>query len=385
MRTQPTALRRELLRLSADSDPRAAWADGRAAWLARLPDCPLQLLVLEEDGGVHPLHDHDGLPMATPGTVDSGLDARVLATAPLRLADGSVVLPICAGGELRLFLHAGPLQRRPLRQLSELAQHCFGSLARILRHQHHQPIEDLADVQRALLPEAPEIRGLDYALHYQPAAIAGGDYYDLMPLQSRLPADRQRADRHAFGCMIADVSGHGAAAAMEVVQFDAILRTWKGGGEPGPAAVLSYANQHFFSRRSRGRYLTVFALFYAPDRRELLYVCAGHPPALLRRGNQVEVLGDGGDIPLGVLREHVYTQHRVQLQAGDRLILYTDGMIEACDSHGRRFGMPHLMALAGSGSAEPTRLRDRLRDAVQAHQGGQIGTDDQTLLVLALT
>lgn len=385
MSIDAAALRRELLRLSADTDPRAAWDAGLAAWLARHPDGVVQLYQLHPERGATPMTNEAGQRLATPGADAPPIRARELAEAPNWRADGTVLLPVCANGAAVLYLLAGPLPRQSLHALAELAQHAFGSLARLSFQGLHRPIEDLADVQRALLPENPEIPGLAYAIHYQPAAIAGGDYYDLMSLQSRIPADHRHALHHAFGCMIADVSGHGAGAAMEVVQFDAILRTWKGGDTPGPAAVLSYANRHFFSRRSRGRYLTVFALFHDPARRELIHVCAGHPPALLRRGDRVLTLGEGVDIPLGVLRDHVYTQHTVATEPGDTLILYTDGLIEACDGHGRRFGLPHLIALAGSGSAEPARVRDRLRDAVQAHQGTEVGTDDQTLVVLRLS
>lgn len=386
MNLDSAALRRELLRLSADADPRAAWDAGLAAWLSRHPDCALRLYRIDGDRALTLEIGDDARPCARPGADDPAIAASELAAAPALRPDGTALLPVCAGGSVVLYLLAGPLPRQSLHALAELAQHAFGSLARLSLHGLHRPIEDLADVQRALLPEDPQIPGLDYAIHYQPAAIAGGDYYDLMSLQSRLPAERRHAEHHAFGCMVADVSGHGAGAAMEVVQFDAILRTWKGSDTPGPAAVLSYANRHFLSRRSRGRYLTVFALFHDPGRRELIHVCAGHPPALLRRGDRVIPLGEGGgDIPLGVLRDHVYTQHTIATEPGDTLILYTDGLIEACDGHGRRFGLPHLMALAASGSAEPARLRDRLRDAVHAHQGGPIGTDDQTLVVLHLS
>lgn len=384
MSVDAAALRRELLRLSADADPRAAWDAGLAAWLGRHPDGAARLYRLHPERGATPLSNAAGQWLATPGADAPSISALELAEAPTWRADGTVLLPVCAHGAAVLYLLAGPLPRQPLRALAELAQHAFGSLARLSLHPVHRPIEDLADVQRALLPDDPQIPGLAYALHYQPAAIAGGDYYDLMSLQARLPAEQQHPDRHAFGCMVADVSGHGAGAAMEVVQFDAILRTWKGGDTPGPAAVLSYANRHYFSRRSRGRYLTAVALFHDPGRRELIHVCAGHPPALLRRGDRVQTLDAGSDIPLGVLRDHVYSQHRLRTEPGDTLVLYTDGLIEACDGHGRRFGLPHLIALAGSGSAEPARLRDRLRDAVQAHQGGEIGTDDQTLVVLQL-
>lgn len=91
-------------------------------------------------------------------------------------------------------------------------------------------IASIADVQRLLLPDNPRIRGLNYAFHYQPAAVAAGDYYDLMPLNDGVPAAfLDQAGVDAWGVMLADVSGHGPAAAMEAVQFDAILRTYQGG------------------------------------------------------------------------------------------------------------------------------------------------------------
>src|SRR5690606_31400673 len=178
---------------------------------------------------------------------------------------------------------------------------------------------DLADVQRLLLPEDPVIAGLDYAIHYQPARVAAGDYYDLMPLTHLTPAEEFDRSIHPdiWGLMIADVSGHGAAAALEAVQFDAILRTYRGGGEPGgPAGALTYANRYFFSRRARRHFLTAFAASYRPDRREIQYVSAGHPPALLVRDGQVYRVGDDGEIPLGIVREHRYANSVFAMEAG---------------------------------------------------------------------
>ncbi|MEO5560648.1 MAG: SpoIIE family protein phosphatase, partial [Dokdonella sp.] len=168
-----------------------------------------------------------------------------------------------------------------------------------------QAIEGLADVQRMLLPDSPVIGGLDYAVHWQPADTAAGDYYDLVPLTQRAPADFLNEGSDIWALMLADVSGHGAAAAMEAVQFDAILRTYKDDEESGPAGVLTYANRHFFSRRQRQHFLTVFALLYRPDLRRAVYVNAGHPPLLHRRGDSVISFGAGTQIPLGILRDHV--------------------------------------------------------------------------------
>lgn len=248
----------------------------------------------------------------------------------------------------------------------------------------HRAIESLADVQRLLLPDNPRIRGLNYAFHYQPAELAAGDYYDLMVLNYDVPeAFLVQHGRDAWGVMLADVSGHGPAAAMEAVQFDAILRTYQGEEPPGgPAGALTYANRYFFSRRPRRHFLTVFAALFRPDLGTLTYCSAGHHPALLRRGNDVLRIGEDGDIPLGIDRDAQFRNQEWAMQPGDTLLLCTDGVLEAVDAHGRAFGIERLQALLAEGAADCTTLRDQLVAALHAHQGDAVGVDDQTLLVL---
>lgn len=245
-------------------------------------------------------------------------------------------------------------------------------------------IESLADVQRMLLPDNPQIRGLRHAVHYQPARVAAGDYYDLMPLSRFMPDDW--ADRHArdaFGVMIADVSGHGPAAAMEAVQFDAILRTYRADEPPfGPAGALTYANRHFFSRRPRRHYMTVFGALYRPDLGTLSWCSAGHHPALLRRGNDVRLIGEDGDIPLGIDRDTRFSNHESAFEPGDLLLLCTDGVLEATDADGVAFGMQRLAALFRQSPEDANAILDAVVAALQAHQGGALGSDDQTLIVL---
>ncbi|MFC5487894.1 PP2C family protein-serine/threonine phosphatase [Dokdonella soli] len=250
---------------------------------------------------------------------------------------------------------------------------------------HRQVIEGIADVQRLLLPDGPVIRGLEYAVHWQPAETAAGDYYDLMSLTQYAPADFPRDGADIWALMLADVSGHGAAAAMEAVQFDAILRTYQGDEESGPAGALTYANRYFFSRRQRQHFLTAFALLYRPDLGRATYVDAGHPPLLHRRGNTVTLRGAGTQIPLGILRDHVWQNETFDVESGDVLVLYTDGVVEARDRTHRPFGSERLSALVASGPSDPPALLALVRDEVIAHQGSPLGVDDQTLIVLRIT
>lgn len=248
-------------------------------------------------------------------------------------------------------------------------------------------VRDLVDVQRALQPTELAFRGLDCAVHYQPSALAGGDYYDLVALTHHIddyPADRG----DVVACMIADVSGHGAGAAMEAVQFDAILRTYQGEEDAGPAGVLSYANRHFFSRRSRGHFMTALALLIHPLERRIQFCSAGHPPFLRIRAGHPDWHGRGMDVPLGILREHVYGNAVLDWRAGDTYVLFTDGIAEARDGAAVEFGRERIAAIArawcasGDGTAES--LRERLITALHAHQGAPQGRDDQTLIVLRL-
>lgn len=245
-------------------------------------------------------------------------------------------------------------------------------------------IESLADVQRLLLPDAPTIRGLEYAIFWQPADTAAGDYYDFMSL-THLADDFEDQGSDIWAVLLADVSGHGAAAAMEAVQFDAILRTYKGDEEPrGPAGAITYANRYFFSRRQRRHFMTIFALNYRPDTRELTYVCAGHPPAIHRTRDGLRLLGmhhDAG-IPLGILREHRWENATSTLEPGDSLVVYTDGIVEARDPQDRMFGEERLFDLVGNGSDDPAAMVARVRDALHEHQQRTTGNDDQTMIVL---
>jgi sigma-B regulation protein RsbU (phosphoserine phosphatase) len=259
-------------------------------------------------------------------------------------------------------------------------------LTRETERQRHE-IESLADIQKLLLPDNPRIRGLDYAVHWQPAATAAGDYYEMSNLTAVVASDIPAIeDADVWGVIVGDVSGHGVAAAAEAMQFDAILRTFHGGdGEP-PANVISYANRHFFSRRNRGRFMTVFALLYRPDARRLRFLSAGHPPLLLRRNLDVSLLGEADQIPLGVLPDFAYANNAHDAQKGDIFVLYTDGIVEARDAHGREFGMSRLRQLVAAADTgiSVQALRDTLVAAVHEHQDSTVGHDDQTLLVLRI-
>jgi len=420
-----------ILRLSAfDGDSAAALRTLHTHFADRFPDCSLAFVLVRgvaqgqcrlaglvgPDGREHvpnvdPFGDRSTLPL-----FDDALTAKLFDTTEpraLRVAPTEFALPF-----VQALLSPAALMGIPLVNTGVVAHWLvFGSsfhprfdhvdraellleanlaaslivrpiVTRALREEttrQREAIEGLADVQRLLLPDNPLILGLDYAVHWQPADTAAGDYYDLVKLTQYAPPEFARDRYDSWVVTLADVSGHGAAAAMEAVQFDAILRTYHGDEESGPAGALTYANRYFFSRRQRHHFLTAFALLYRPDLGCATYVAAGHPPLLHKHGDQLTLRGAGEQIPLGILRDHAFENHTFTVAVGDLLVLYTDGIIEARDAAQRPFGIERLAALVAAGPSEAAALLALLRDEVIAHQRGPLGVDDQTLIVLHIT
>lgn len=306
--------------------------------------------------------------------------------------DALRVIPLVQEGRVAYWLFLSGdhhvLNAVDLRELTLGAALGLGSakLFEIERQQRRRNAADsgMAEVQRLLQPHQSDIAGLDYALHWQPAETAAGDYYDVMSLSNAFASLYDGAVGDVWGAVIGDVSGHGAAAAMEAVQFDAILRTYKPETDLGPGGAITYANKHYFSRQNRQRFMSVLAIRYRPDLNELCYANAGHVPLLVRRPDGVSTYGDG-DIPIGVLRDQTYQNMSLPLASGDLLMMYTDGIVEARNQQGEQFGLDRLTEVFAEGPARPQAMLNAVLEALFRHQGGAIGVDDQTVVVLGIT
>jgi sigma-B regulation protein RsbU (phosphoserine phosphatase) len=432
IQTLDDALFERVLKLSAfDGDSRAALTTLHAHFAADFPACSLALLLVRDqeagrcrlagligpDGTEHvpnldPNGHHGELPLFEDALTTRFLAARrahvvsvnaserALPLAQALIAPASVLaVPLANGGELTHWVLFGSASAHRFDQVDVERTLLHVNLAASLiirpialraltqetQRQRHE-IEGLADIQKLLLPENTKIAGLDYAVYWQPAETAAGDYYEMSNLSPRAPEDFVPTGMDMWGVIIGDVSGHGAAAAAEAVQFDAILRTYQGSDGAPPAAAITYANRYFFSRRNRGHFMTVFALLYRPDLHLMSYLSAGHPPMLQRRGATITLLGEGDQIPLGVLRDYEYQNHSYAVEDGDLFVLYTDGIVEARDAEGREFGLARLRELVARGPLDsPQSLCDSVVAAVHTHQGRPTGADDQTLLVLRIT
>lgn len=204
-------------------------------------------------------------------------------------------------------------------------------------------------LQRSFLPgKPPRIPGLELAVHYQSSGRAGGDYYDFFPL----PNGR-------WGVLIADVSGHGAPAAMLMAVTHALAHLHQHGQQfendacptDFPSRMLAWLNDHLGRRYTRDGSTFVTALYgvYDPGRRTFLHALAGHPPPRVAscQGGAVRVQSGPTGLPLGI-EEHVRFQDAVlELRPGDCVSLFTDGLTEARQPGGDLFGTARMDEILG--------------------------------------
>ncbi len=228
-------------------------------------------------------------------------------------------------------------------------------------------------MQRSLLPlEIPTVPGLDIAVSYRTASRASGDYYDFFPLSDG-----------RLGVLVADVSGHGTPAAVVM----AMLRTMVHVEcciDVGPGELLARLNRRLAEQTGEltHRFVTAFYGVYDPVGGEFSYASAGHPPPLLRRGDEHISLGDAQSLPLGIEAATEFREAKVTLNPADVLIIFTDGITESTDARDRMFGLEGLINV----SAQHRETAQNLIDAVGAEltdfTGDRPLDDDQTLVVL---
>lgn len=246
-------------------------------------------------------------------------------------------------------------------------------------------LEEIAALQRLLRPQDDlRLKGARVAVYTDSYGHAGGDYYDIMRLTSLVNSIYPETLPDLWGVIIADVSGHGAAAAVEAAMFDAILRTYRGTVEDGPACVFAYANRYFFTRRIRGNFITAFVANYDPRTRLLTYTNAGHPAPILCRAatGKLERLEAFVGVPLGIAPDAGWENVTVSMEPGDLLVMFTDGVTEARNAEDRPLGRAALVDWIREGPCECDALLTYLCRRLEEYQAGTEQADDQTLLLV---
>lgn len=190
-----------------------------------------------------------------------------------------------------------------------------------LKERLNTEIEIAREVQERLFPQdLPEIDGLDYFGACRPALQVGGDYYDFL----ELPENK-------FGIAVGDISGKGIGASLMMASLQASLRGQAIHFKNDLAGLMKQINSLVYEASTSNRYATFFYAQYDWQTKRLSYVNAGHnPPFLLRKTGEVLRLEEGGAV-VGMLPPMLvnYAQGEIQLQTGDLLVGYTDGISEA--------------------------------------------------------
>jgi len=228
------------------------------------------------------------------------------------------------------------------------------------------------EVQSRLLPSAaPETPGYDIAGICIPTHAIGGDAYDYVPL----PDGR-------LGVFVADVSGKGVAAALIMFAFRALLRA-QSQHQQDLARLAAEVNGHLLESTGREDFITCLFGILDPESGRFAYVNCGHNPPLLLKARSSSRTLSNGNLILGVFTDVRYDSDEITLAPGDRLILYTDGVVECEDDRGAVFGVDGLAAVAeGAGPVSSQELIAAIVDRARSFCRREQFEDDLTVVVL---
>jgi phosphoserine phosphatase RsbU/P len=237
-------------------------------------------------------------------------------------------------------------------------------------------IQIAGTVQRELLPSAKsDADEFEIACDYVPVAGVSGDFYDIFSAPG---------GRMAF--VLGDVSGKGIPAALLMGVLHGAVRSsrWMESA-PHHREATQNINRLLYERTASNRFATMFWGYFDARSEHLQFINAGHnPPLLFKRGrrNPVLRLQTGGPV-LGLVRGAHFDQGSVRLDAGDCLILYSDGIVEASNGAGEEFGQERLLGVVESLKGETAEaIRDGVLDAIAAFAGNASPQDDRTLVIV---
>jgi phosphoserine phosphatase RsbU/P len=243
------------------------------------------------------------------------------------------------------------------------------------RERLNTELEIAREVQERLFPQdLPPVKGLDYWGACRPALGVGGDYYDFI----ELPAGK-------FGLAIGDISGKGIGASLMMASLQASLRGQTIHYGDDLAALMMQINGLLYDVSTTNRYATFFYAQYDITSKKLSYVNAGHnPPFLIRKNGEVVMLTDGGPV-VGMLPPILvnYSKGEIQLESGDLLVGYTDGISESMNSDEEEWGEDKTLECLMS--VMQLSARDILTQVVEradAFANGAKQHDDMTMIVV---
>ena len=243
------------------------------------------------------------------------------------------------------------------------------------RDQLDKELRGAAEMQRLLLPlQMPAHPAIKFASFYQTSRHAGGDYYDVL----QLPGDR-------IGVLVADVSGHGAPAAIVMSMIRAVVHTYPGVPDD-PPSVLRYINRHFEFLWESPMYSTAIYAVIDAKQKKISMSSAGHPlPLKVSPGG--EVASPALDTTMCLLWQEMEKVPRIEvpLVVGDRWAFFTDGITDRGAADGSMFDLDRLSsALAKHHGQAPQAIVDAIVGELDAFSAGHEPDDDQTLVIFGV-
>jgi serine phosphatase RsbU (regulator of sigma subunit) len=262
-------------------------------------------------------------------------------------------------------------RREVVYKYEDLAPH----VKRIVERERVKAEIDAANrIQAALLPmEAPLLAGASVASHYRAATEIGGDYFDFLPQPSG-----------EIGIAFGDVSGHGLTSGIVMAMAKSALLV-QVEYDSSPRAVMNVLNDIVMKTAPKRILMTFFFGLLDPYSQTLRFSSAGHLDPYVYRASsrRIEPLSSWG-FPLGVKRREAFREHSVEFAVGDKLILYSDGLIEALDDDGEPYGFERFeKTLLEHGTRSADEIKKALLNSVRKFTRNRPPEDDQTLVVVS--
>jgi serine phosphatase RsbU (regulator of sigma subunit)/putative methionine-R-sulfoxide reductase with GAF domain len=241
--------------------------------------------------------------------------------------------------ELEKYLDDLEKTKKRLEKQSERLQLSLTSVkeARSIIEKHNLQMQNKlemgAELQKSLLPKVfPENSDLNFFYKYLPTSQLGGDFFDVVTV-----------DDHHIGIIIADVSGHGVSAAMIAAMFKALFNNNKQ-RSLNPAEILNYLNAEFSHMLNTGDFISAFYLIINTSDYSYEYANAGHPfPLLFQKKSSSIIALDAPGFFIGVFKKSNYISKKSTLLSGDKILFFTDGIIEIRNSEMRQFGLHRVI------------------------------------------
>ena len=304
-------------------------------------------------------------------------DLPVAVATALRKIEAVLVVPINTPGTpangciaLAAKLSGAPFDVEDIDFLRSVADQLDLGMDRIRSQHEEADYAQARAIQQTLIPrEMPRVAKLDVSGVWQPARAMGGDYYDLIPL----------SDTELAVC-IGDVAGKGMPAALLMSGLQAAVRA---SASSSPRDLCERVRRVVVSSLSGGRFVTFFYATVDTAAMRLCWCNAGHnAPILARADGTVIRLSEGGPALSRLTRNEAFSEHAIELEPGDRIVLFTDGVSEATDSAGELFEESRIEELVSdSRGLSAAELQETIVDAATSHSEGEL-EDDLTLVVL---